>query len=116
MIILHGAALLIRAPQAFTQRLDGDTLSQDETKANETKQLNLPQADSVVYQVHRLMSPIPEKLFSQSGILRKTGKPSPTMGESREPRGELPNSFCDWFDVNGSGPFGERPLPEFEPS
>jgi cytochrome c oxidase cbb3-type subunit III len=30
----------------------------------------LRQADSVVYQVHRLMSPIPKKLFSLSGILR----------------------------------------------
>jgi cytochrome c oxidase cbb3-type subunit 3 len=61
---------VIRAPETFPQHGDGDTLSQDETKANETKQLNLRQADSVVYQVHRPMSPIPEKEFSQSGISR----------------------------------------------
>jgi cytochrome c oxidase cbb3-type subunit 3 len=52
------------------QRLNGDTLSLDETEPNETKQLNLRQADSVVYQVHRPMSPIPKKLFSLSGMLR----------------------------------------------
>ena len=45
-----------------------DALSLDETKLNETKHLNLRQADSVVYQVHRLMSPIPKKMFSRSGI------------------------------------------------
>jgi hypothetical protein len=47
--------------------LAGDILSLDETKLNETKQFDLRQADSVVYQVHRPMSPIPKKLFSLSG-------------------------------------------------
>ena len=47
------------------------TLSLDETKANETKQFDLPQPDSVVYQVHRLMSPITAKMFSRSGIYRR---------------------------------------------
>jgi|ERR1700733_2422698 len=43
------------------------TLSLGETKRNETKQLDLRQANSVVYQVHRPMSPNPEKLFSRTG-------------------------------------------------
>jgi putative heme-binding domain-containing protein len=50
------------------------TLSLDETKPNETKQFDLRQADSVVYQVHRLMSPIPKNLFSLSGMLRLPGQ------------------------------------------
>src|SRR6202044_3846110 len=59
----------ISAQQHFLgSHLVGDTLSLDETKLNETKQFDLRQADSVVYQVHRLMSPIPKKMFSRSGI------------------------------------------------
>jgi cytochrome c oxidase cbb3-type subunit III len=51
--------------------LVGDTLSLDETKLNETKHLNLRQADSVVYQVHRLMSLIPKKaVFTEWNTLR----------------------------------------------
>jgi len=50
------------------------TLSLDETKPNETKQFDLRQADSVVYQVHRLMSPIPKNLFSLSGMFRLPGQ------------------------------------------
>jgi cytochrome c oxidase cbb3-type subunit 3 len=56
--------------------LGDDTLSLYETKTNETKQLNLRQADSVVYQVHRPMSPIPKKMFSLSGIVRVAGRVS----------------------------------------
>jgi putative heme-binding domain-containing protein len=60
-------------------------LSLDETKPNETKQLDLRQADSVVYQVHRPMSPIPKNLFSRSGILRLPGRIS--LGAKVEKRG-----------------------------
>ena len=55
-------------------------LSLDETKPNQTKQLNLRQADSVVYQVHRPMSPIPKKPFSLSGMLRLARRASLAQG------------------------------------
>jgi hypothetical protein len=51
--------------------LVGDALSLGETKLNETKQLDLRQAVSVVYQVYRLMSPIPKKpVFTEWNTLR----------------------------------------------
>jgi cytochrome c oxidase cbb3-type subunit III len=66
-----------------------DILSLDETKPNQTKQLNLRQADSVVYQVHRLMSPIPEKLFSLSGISCGVPGESPSRWGVRNPKREV---------------------------
>jgi hypothetical protein len=57
----------IRGPRAsafsLAADLPSDAVSRDETKPNETKQLDLRQADSVVYQVHRLMSPVPAGCF-----------------------------------------------------